>query len=105
MRGYQLSFFTQQNRLHGVLTITEWLIQEARSLGISGVTVTAAQSGYGRDGKLHSAHFFDLAEQPMEVTMAATTEKADLLFAKIAEEKLKIFYVKTPIEFGITGEE
>ena len=78
---------------------------EAKKLGISGVTVTAAQSGYGRDGKLHSAHFFELAEQPVEVTMAVAAEKSDLLFAKIAEERLKIFYVKTPIEFGVTGEE
>ena len=105
MHGYQLTFFTQQNRLHGALTIAEWLTAEARKLGISGVTVTAAQSGYGRDGKLHSAHFFELAAQPVEVTMAVAAEKSDLLFAKIAAERLKIFYVKTPIEFGVTGEE
>lgn len=105
MHGYQLTFFTQQTRLHGALTIAEWLIAEAKKLGISGVTVTAAQSGYGRDGKLHSAHFFELAEQPVEVTMAVAAEKSDLLFAKIAAERLKIFYVKTPIEFGVTGEE
>lgn len=105
MQGYQLTFFTQQTRLHGALTIAEWLTAEAKKLGISGVTVTVAQSGYGRDGKLHSAHFFDLATQPVEVTMAVTTEKSDLLFAKIAAERLKIFYVKTPIEFGVTGEE
>ena len=105
MQGYQLTFFTQQTRLHGALTIAEWLTAEAKKLGISGVTVTAAQSGYGRDGKLHSAHFFDLAAQPVEVTKADTTEKSDLLFEKIAAERLKIFYVKTPIEFGVTGEE
>lgn len=105
MHGYQLTFFTQQTRLHGSLTIAEWLTAEAKKLGISGVTLTAAQSGYGRDGKLHSAHFFDIAAQPVEITMAVTTEKSDLLFAKIATEGLKIFYVKTPIEFGITGEE
>ena len=105
MHGYQLTFFTQQTRLHGSLTIAEWLTAEAKKLGISGVTVTAALSGYGRDGKLHSAHIFDLAAQPVEITMAVTTEKSDLLFAKIATEGLKIFYVKTPIEFGITGEE
>ena len=60
MHGYQLTFFTQQNRLHGALTIAEWLTAEARKLGISGVTVTAAQSGYGRDGKLHSPIFSNL---------------------------------------------
>lgn len=105
MLGYQLTFFTQQTRLHGSLTVVEWLTAEAKKLGISGVTVTAAQSGYGRDGELHSAHFFDLAAQPMEITMAVTTEQSERLFTQIAAARLKIFYMKMPIEFGITGEE
>ena len=36
--------------------------------------------------------------------MAVDAVQADLLFAKINEEQLGIFYIKIPIEFGVTGE-
>ncbi len=104
MQGYQLTFFTQQGRTHGALPITDWLLKEAKSLGIRGATVNAAQSGYGRDGKYRSSRFFELGDQPMEVTMAVGEEEAERLFARINEENLKIFYMKIPAEFGITGD-
>lgn len=105
MQGYQLTFFTQQSRTHGLFSIAEWLMKESRKLGINGVTVSTAYGGYGRDGKFHSARFFETAEQPVEVTMAVSVEDSARLFERIAEEQLKIFYVKTPVEFGVTGDE
>ncbi len=104
MQGYQLTFFSQQGRTHHMLSITDWLLQEARAIGIKGATVAAAQGGYGRNGKYHSIHFFELGEQPVEVTMAVDSEQAERIFSRIEEEKLRIFYIKIPIEFGITGE-
>ena len=82
------------------------MIVEAQSIavdGISGATMNAAQGGYGRDGRLHWANFFELAEQPLEVTMAVSDEAAERLFARITAEGLRIFYTKVPVEFGITG--
>ncbi len=105
MHGYQLTFFTQQGRTHGMLSIAEWLLREAREIGIKGATVAAAQGGYGRDGRYHSTRFFELGEQPVEVTMAVGPEQATQLFARIGEEDLRIFYMKIPVEFGITGED
>lgn len=104
MRGYQLTFFTQQNRTHGGQPLSEWLIQVACELGIGGATMFAAAEGYGRDRKLHAAHFFELADQPMEVTMAVSVTESQRLFQKLHEEKLNIFCVKTPIEFGMTDD-
>lgn len=46
MNGFKLSFFTQQGRSHGVLSISDWLLNEAKELGIKGATVNVAQSGY-----------------------------------------------------------
>jgi len=103
MHGFRLSFFTQQGRTHGILSISEWLLKEAKELGIKGATVNVAQGGFGRDGKYHSARFFELSEQPMEVQMAVTTEECERLFAKIEKDTLEIFFMKIPIEFGITG--
>ncbi len=103
MQGFQLTFFTQQDRRHGGLPLGEWLIQEARKLGVAGATLIAATEGFGHDRKLHSAHFFELADQPIEITLAIGETDAQRLFEKLREEKIHIFYVKTPIEFGMTG--
>ena len=103
-QGYQLIFFTQQNRKLGAITVAEWLLKTAKDLGIPGATMNLAQTGYGRDGKFHSAHFFDLAELPVEVLMAVTEEECEGLFAEITEAKLEVFYTKAPIEFGVTGQ-
>jgi PII-like signaling protein len=104
MQGFQLTFFTQQDRRHGSLPLGEWLVQEACKLGVAGATMIAATEGFGHGRKLHSAHFFELADQPIEIMLALSETDADRLFAKLREEKIDIFYVKTPIEFGMTGE-
>jgi PII-like signaling protein len=104
MQGYQLTFFTQQDRKHHGHPLADWLLQEARRLGVQGATLVSATEGYGHTGRIHSAYFFELADQPLEVIMAVTTEEADRFFALLREEQVRVFYVKTPIEFGMTGE-
>ena len=104
MQGYQLTFFTQQDRLHGRLPLGEWLVQEARKMGVAGATLISAAEGFGRDRKLHSAHFFELTDQPIEVMMALSATDADRLFERLRQEKIDLFYVKTAIEFGMTNE-
>lgn len=104
MQGYQLTFFTTQDRRHGGLPLGEWLLQEARKLGVPGATLVAAAEGFGRDGKLHAAHFIELADQPVEVTMALGAPEVDRLFERLRDERVRVFYVKAPIEFGTTDE-
>ncbi|WP_319589052.1 DUF190 domain-containing protein [uncultured Desulfobulbus sp.] len=104
MLGYQLTFFTQQDRNHKGRSLAKWLLEEARNLGIGGATLIPAAEGFGHDRKLRSIGFFELADQPLEVTMAVSEADADRLFARLKEEKINIFFVKTPIEFGMTGE-
>ena len=104
MHGYQLTFFTQQDRKHHGLPLAQWLLEEARSLGIGGATLIQAAEGFGHDRKIRSAHFFELADQPLEVTMAVSETDAARLFARLKEEEINIFFVKSPIEFGMTGD-
>ncbi len=103
-KGLQLTFFTQQDRRHGSMPLGEWLIQEGRKLGVAGATLIIASEGFSQGRKLHSAHFFELADQPIEVLMALSTADAQRLFARLREENIKVFYLQTPIEFGMTGE-
>jgi PII-like signaling protein len=104
MKGYQITFFTQQDRrVHGK-PVGEWLVQLTRELGLHGATLQAAAEGIGRSGKIHSAHFFELADQPVEVVTIVTAEEADRLLARLKSESVQIFYVKIEVEFGTTGE-
>lgn len=104
MHGYQLTFFTQQDRKHHGLPLAQWLLEEARNIGISGATLIQAAEGFGHDRKIRSAHFFELTDQPQEVTMAVSEADAARLFARLKDEGINIFFVKSPIEFGMTGD-
>jgi len=105
MQGYKLTFFTQQDRtIHGQ-SLAQWILQQAQRIGIRGATLTAGSEGFGHDQKLHSIHFFDLAEQPLQVTMAVTREESEQIFTLLKQEKLNIFYTKAAIEFGMTLED
>jgi len=103
MQGFQLTFITQQGRRHRGRPLGEWLLQECRQLGIGGATLVAATEGYGRHGKIHSAHFIELADQPIEVTMAVDAAESERVFALLQREGIEIFYIKAPIEFGKTA--
>jgi PII-like signaling protein len=103
MNGFQVTFFTQQGRRQGHQPIDQWLMDAAKSLGIKGITTAMGVDGVGRNGKLHSAHFFELADQPIEVTIALSNEQCEALFARIGEERVNLFYVKTAVEYGVLG--
>ncbi len=104
MKGYQITFFTQQDKTHHHKPMAEWLMLAARDLGLRGATIFAATEGFGANGRIHSAHFFELADQPVEVVMTATEEEWQRLVAHLKEEGVRLFYVKCEIEFGTLGE-
>lgn len=105
MDGFQLTFFTQQDRRHDGLPLGQWLLEEAHRQKIRGATLTSAQEGFGRSGRIHAARFFELTDQPQAVTMVVSAEEAERLFACLRAARLQVFYVKTAIEFGLLGDE
>ncbi|MDR3368865.1 DUF190 domain-containing protein [Rhodoferax sp.] len=105
MKGYQITFFTQQDRRHKGKPLAEWLLLAARDLGVRGGTVVAASEGFGQHHRIHSAHFFELADQPQEVVMALSDDECKRLFALLKAESVHLFYVKTSVDFGLTGED
>jgi PII-like signaling protein len=104
MKGFQISFFTVQNAEHDGKRVTDWLFALVKELGLTGVTEISAQQGIGHHRKLHSTHFIELADQPIEVMIAATEEQSVRLFERLKAAKVKIFYIKAAVEFGNLGE-
>ncbi|MDR3413304.1 MAG: DUF190 domain-containing protein [Formivibrio sp.] len=104
MQGYQLTFFTQQDRRHKGMALGDWLVHLAKELGLQGATLFSGGEGIGRHHHLHSARFFDLADQPIEIVMVVTLAESEILFERLTLEDVHLFYVKTPVEFGMLGE-
>ena len=104
MQGVYLKFYVQENRRHHGILAYEWLLEEARKLGVHGGSAFRAIAGYGRHGRLHEEHFFELAgDLSVEVGFVLTEEEAQRLLAHLATEQLKLFYIKVPLEMGIVG--
>ncbi|MCY1523741.1 putative ACR [compost metagenome] len=103
MNGYLLTFFTQQDRKHAGKPLADWLVQLAREMGLRGATLVPGSEGYGQGRRLHSVHFFELADQPLEVVLAVSEEESDRLFERLRAEQVKLFYIKAPVEFGTLG--
>lgn len=103
MNGFQVTFYSHQGRRHAHEEIQDWLLKILAAQGIKGATVTVGAESFGRSGRMHSKDFVELADQPIEVTVAMTQAQADALFAVLEAEKVDLFYIKMPIEYGFLG--
>ena len=105
MQGFQLKFYTQQDRMHGREPVAQWLLAEARRMGLRGATLSGAIEGLGHDRQVHTVNLFDLAEQPVQVTLVVSPEEAERLLTHLANEQVRLFYTRAPVTFGTTGED
>ena len=106
MQGVYLKFYVPEKTRHDGLLAYEWLLEEAKKLGIHGGSAFRAIAGFGRHGRMHEQHFFELAgDLAVEVGFALSPDEAQSLLDHLASEKLKLFYVKLPLEMGVVGGE
>ena len=106
MKGTSLRFYVHENRKHHHKLVYEWLLEEAKKIGIQGGSVFRAIASFGRHGVLHEDHFFELAgDLPVEVAFFVSDDEAEQLMALIRAEKLSLFFVRTSAEYGVAGGE
>lgn len=104
MLGYQVIFYVQQDQKHRGVSLGQWLLNRARELNIGEAALFAAAEAVDREHKLHSARFFEQNDQHLQVQMILPELDVERLFADIEAEGLNIFYIKLPVEMGVTGE-
>lgn len=102
--GYEVIFFLPESRRHNGKRVYNWVIDTAESLGIDRMTKRSDVEGTGADGKLHSAHFFDLADQPIEIMYAMDEEKAESFISAVEKTGAPLFCICRPIYFGHLNE-
>jgi PII-like signaling protein len=102
MNGTYLRFYVHENRKHRGVLLYEWLLETAKKAGIHGGSAFRAIAGFGRHGILHEQHFFELAgDLTIEVEFLLTDEQAQTLLDALGRERIRLFYAKTPAEFGM----
>lgn len=105
MNGFQLTFYTEQNKRHGHMSVSDWLLHEVKQLGIRGATVISGSEGIGHAGAHHAAHMLRLTDQPLQVILVVTDDEARRLLDVVKAEHVHVFYTRLPIEFGMLGDD
>jgi PII-like signaling protein len=96
-----LSFYISEKQHHAGMPLYEWLLEEARSLGVHGGSAFRAIAGFGRHGHMHEETFFELAgELAVKVEFIIDDALAEQLLERIRSQSIKIFYVKQPVQSG-----
>ena len=104
MDGVYLRIFTTEKQKHHGMLLYEWLLEQARSMGITGGSALRAIAGYGRHRKMHEEAFYELSSDlPVEVVFVLTPTDADKLLALISSEGLSLLYLKSKVKWGFTG--
>ena len=101
MTGTILRFYVHENRTHRHIALFEWLLEQAKKLGIHGGSAFRAIAGFGRHGILHEEHFFELAaDLTVVIEFVVSDEDAEKLLALLKKERVSIFYARLTAEFG-----
>ena len=101
MKGVLLKFYLHENRKHRHVLLYEWLLEEAKKLGIRGGSVFRGIAGFGRHGILHEQHFLELAgDLPLEIEFLADDRQAEQLLQLLTAEKISVVYARTEAEIG-----
>lgn len=103
-QGEYLRIFMHEGRRHGGVLLYDWLLQQAKAMGLNGGTAFRSIAGFGRHGVIHEAHFLELAGQAtIRVDFILSHADADRLLARLRDENLQLFYARLPAQFGTLG--
>jgi uncharacterized protein len=104
MQGIYLKLFVPEALRHHGDLLYEWVLKQAEATGIPGGSAVRAMAGFGRHGRLHEQHFFELAgELPVILEFFADEAAINQLLALLNAECNSLFYIKFHAEAGQTG--
>ena len=97
-----LSFYISEKQHHSDMLLYEWLLEEARTMGVRGGSAFRAIAGFGRHGRMHEDTFFELAgELAVKVEFVLDDVLAERLIEKIRRLNMDVYYLKQTAEDGI----
>ena len=103
MQGVYLKLYVPQTAKHHGRLLFEWILEEAKALGLAGGSAFRAVAGYGRHGRIHEEHFFELADDlPVAIEFVTGPAEAQRLLARLIEEKVSVPYLLHQVESATT---
>lgn len=97
-----LAFFVREKHLHGGEPLYEWLLEQARELGVPGGSAFRAIAGFGRHGRMHEETFFELAgELTVKVEFVLDDGLAEQLLQRVSAINQNVFYTCHEIKGGV----
>lgn len=99
MKGFELSFMAPRSRRHHGESVIDAVVRLAKANGITRHTRRTNTESVGLGGQSHSAHFFELADEPEEVSFILVNGQTDELMQAVHAEGLRVFCVRREIEF------
>ncbi|SPJ32467.1 DUF190 domain-containing protein [Kushneria phyllosphaerae] len=103
--GYEVIFIVTESSRYNGKRIYDLVTETAGELGITRMTRRSDVEGVGEDGRLHSAHFFELADQPIELMYAMGEEEADRFITAVEDTGAPVFCICRPVHFGQLNEQ
>ncbi len=98
----RLSFYVSEKQHHAGKPLYEWLLEEARELGVHGGSAFRAIAGFGRHGRLHEDTFFELAgELAVKVEFILNDALAEQLMQRVRLQNMEVFYVRSSVQAGV----
>jgi PII-like signaling protein len=102
--GVHLYFYCHVRARHDGRLVSEWLLEQARRLGIGGGSVFRASAGFGRHGVLREEQFFELADDlPLKVEFLLREDQAELLLQSVRAASVDVVYARSPADFAVLG--
>lgn len=99
MNAVALRFYVHETRKHKKNLLFEWLLEQAKKIGIHGGSAFTAIAGFGRHGITHEQHLLELAAAlPVMIEFIVSAEEAETLIAMVRKEKIHTFCTRTPTE-------
>jgi PII-like signaling protein len=102
MQSIYLKFYLTEKQKHGKQLLYEWLMDQAKHIGVSGGSVFRSIAGFGRNGSLHSETFIELGgELPIQVEFILEQRQAEEFITLLGSHELNIRYVSYPVTAGV----
>jgi PII-like signaling protein len=93
-------YMHEGRRFHGML-LYQWLLEQARKMGIAGGSAFRALAGYGRHGMLHEQHYFELAgELPVVTEFIVEDADVERILELVRKENVDLVYARWPAEYA-----
>ena len=104
-QGDEVIFMAPQSRRHHGKPVIDAVAACAKKLGITRMTQRMDSEGTGANGRTHSAHFFELADQPVELAFVLEKALAERLIEAVDEAGIDVFVLRRDVAYAQLGGE